>query len=149
MATNKLAKQTLNTHLETNDKGQRLDFDFFFFFFFLRMCTVGPVQEANIIFCFSSGSHALFMRPTSTLFRKKNFKTGSHDTIHTFKNYFVTVFSVFSKISGIQTHPKEYFLSLKFFPYNLNTLAIYVLFIYLFILVLYFLLIPSQFVCPV
>ena len=27
---------------------------------------------------------------------KKNFKTGSHDTIHIFKNYFATVFSVFS-----------------------------------------------------
>ena len=29
-------------------------------------------------------------------FSKNNFKTGSYDTIHTFKNYFVTVFSVFS-----------------------------------------------------
>ena len=33
-------------------------------------------------------------------------KNGSHSTIHTFKNYFVTVFSVFNKISDIQTHPK-------------------------------------------
>ena len=29
-------------------------------------------------------------------FDKINFKTGSHDTIHTFKNYFATVFLVFS-----------------------------------------------------
>ena len=39
--------------------------------------------------------YALFMRPTTTLFRKK-IKNESHDTIHTFKNYFVIVFSVFS-----------------------------------------------------
>ena len=29
-------------------------------------------------------------------FYKNNFKIGSHDTIHTFKNYFTTVFSVLS-----------------------------------------------------
>ena len=45
-------------------------------------------------------------RPTITLFRKKYIKNGSHDTIHTFKNYFNTMFSVFSKISCIQTDPK-------------------------------------------
>ena len=36
------------------------------------------------------------MRPTTSLFRKKNIKNGSRDTIHIFKNYFVTVFLVFS-----------------------------------------------------
>ena len=40
--------------------------------------------------------HALFMGPTATLFKKKKIKNGSHGTIHTFKNYFVTVFSVFN-----------------------------------------------------
>ena len=39
--------------------------------------------------------HTLFMGPTTTLFRKKNFKNGSHGTIHTFKNYFVIVFFSF------------------------------------------------------
>ena len=43
----------------------------------------------------SSTVHALFIRPTVTLF-KKNIKNGSHGIIHTFKNYFATVFSVFS-----------------------------------------------------
>ena len=33
---------------------------------------------------------------------KINFKIGSHDIIHTFKNYFATVFLV---ISGIQINP--------------------------------------------
>ena len=43
------------------------------------------------------------------------------DTIHIFKNYFATVFSVFSKISGIQMDPKYVFglslstLRLRFF----------------------------------
>ena len=36
--------------------------------------------------------HALFMRSTTTLFRKKNIKNGFHGTIHTFKNYFTKVF---------------------------------------------------------
>ena len=45
---------------------------------------------------FFCGSCALFMRSVSTDFSKSNFKIGSHNTIHTFKNYFVTVFLVFS-----------------------------------------------------
>ena len=53
-------------------------------------------------------AHALFTGPTTTLFRKKIYiKNGSHDTIHPFKNYFATVFSVFSKISCIQTNLKK------------------------------------------
>ena len=43
------------------------------------------------------GPWALFMGPTT--WKKKckfNFKIRSHGTIHTFKNYFATVFSVFS-----------------------------------------------------
>ena len=50
----------------------------------------------------------LFTGPTTTEFGKINFKIGSHDTIHTFKNYFTTMFSVFnfqfSVISNIQTN---------------------------------------------
>ena len=63
---------------------------FFFFFstrFFLR-------QLSLFMHC-SSTVHALFMRPIATLL-KKNIKNGSHGTIYTFKNYFATVFSVFS-----------------------------------------------------
>jgi len=46
--------------------------------------------------CFFSGSCALFTGPTSTFFNKNKFKTGSHDTIHKFKDYFAIVFSVFN-----------------------------------------------------
>ena len=45
---------------------------------------------------FFYGSRALFTGPANTEFNKNNFKTRSHDTIKTFKNYFVIVFSVFS-----------------------------------------------------
>ena len=50
---------------------------------------------------------SLFMHCSSTVHVFKNIKNGSHDTIHTFKNYFAIVFSVFSKMSGIQTDPKS------------------------------------------
>ena len=65
---------------------------FTFFFFF----------EKSI-----SHAHALFMGPTNPFFFNKNFnKNESYDTIHTFKNHFITVLSVFNKISGIKTHHK-------------------------------------------
>ena len=70
-----------------------------FFFFFWR-------RAFHVKLCFSNGSRALLTRLTNTLFqKKKNFKTKFHSTIHTFKNYFATMSSVFSKISGIQTDP--------------------------------------------
>ena len=45
---------------------------------------------------FFCGSRALFTGPISTNFSKFFFKIGSHSTINTFKNYFVTVFLVFN-----------------------------------------------------
>ena len=53
-------------------------------------------------FVLFSGSHVLFTRPQTSFFNKIFIKNGSDGTIHTFKNYFATVFSVFSKIRGIQ-----------------------------------------------
>ena len=47
------------------------------------------------VYVFLAGSRALFRGPASTEFSKIKFKTKSHGTIHTFKNYFATVFSVF------------------------------------------------------
>ena len=75
-----------------------LAFPFFFVLYFLFLCT--RFKKYYVLF---SGSRALFTGPTSTLFRKKN-KNESHGIIHAFKNYFVTVFSIFSKISDIQTN---------------------------------------------
>ena len=48
---------------------------------------------ASSIFC---GSRALFTRPASTLKKKNNFKTRFHSSIHTSKNYFTTIFSIFN-----------------------------------------------------
>ena len=36
------------------------------------------------------------------LYSEKKIKNGSYGTIHIFKNYFATVFSVFSKISSVR-----------------------------------------------
>ena len=46
--------------------------------------------------CFFCGFCVLFIKPGSTDFSKFFFKIRSHGIIHTFKNYFVAVFSVFS-----------------------------------------------------
>ena len=55
----------------------------FFFFFFPQTSRV-PGTTSNVV--------ALFI----TVHVLKNIKNGFHDTIHTFKNYFATVLSVFS-----------------------------------------------------
>ena len=58
-------------------------------------------------FCMSSifcGFCALFIGSASTFSQKNKFKTGSHGTIYTFKNYFVIVFLV---INSIQTDFKS------------------------------------------
>ena len=70
----------------------RLRFPFFF------MHAFQSFRRQYVLF---SGSHALFTEPTNLFFNKNFIKNESHGTIHTFKNYFVTVFSVFSKISVI------------------------------------------------
>ena len=44
----------------------------------------------------NGGSRVLFIGPASIFFSKNNFKTRSHNTIHTFKNYFAIVFLIFS-----------------------------------------------------
>ena len=66
----------------------RLAFCVFLFFLFL-FSTRFSFQETNFTV------HALFTGSTATLF-KKNIKNRLHSTIHTFKNYFITIFSIFS-----------------------------------------------------
>ena len=91
-------KCTLGTHLDTADKGQCLRFGIFlsFLFFFENVHYGSYVGREERFFCFSSEFRALL---THKYFiqggKKKTLKTGSHSTIHTFKNYFTTVFSVF------------------------------------------------------
>ena len=75
----------------------------FHFFFFQRIWIVTTLFMHMDSQC--RRQSALFTGPLATLFKKKKIKNGSHDTIYTFKNYFATVFSVFSKISCVRTDP--------------------------------------------
>ena len=89
---------------------------FFFFFFSFFLARVFPPQVATVhallTTTFDQVFHEQCIRTLFTdsqilLFSNFFNKNGSHGTIHIFKNYFVTVFSVFSfsKISSIQTEP--------------------------------------------
>ena len=61
---------------------------FYFLFFF------GVEKQ---ILWLSNGSYVLFMRLTNLFFQQIFFKKNrSHDTLHTFKNYFAIIFSVFN-----------------------------------------------------
>ena len=94
-------------------------FNIFVFFFFFAFTRFKKVRDK--IYCLWYKCHCLltvsvlFMYCSwdlQLLYIKKSIKNGSHDTIHTFKNYFAIMFSVFSfqfsvsvTISSIQTYP--------------------------------------------
>ena len=71
-------------------------FSFYFFFLWARFTISRDIEYCS---CTVHRTHNYFIQ-------KKNIKNRFHDTIHTFKNYFTTVFSIFSKISCIQIDPK-------------------------------------------
>ena len=86
----------------------------FFFFFLLRMRLGGQTATVHEQYPYIVDFSAPFISPVNSvqdlqtsIFSNFFIKNGSHGTIHTFKNYFTTVFSVFSfsKISFIQTDP--------------------------------------------
>ena len=74
---------------------------FFFFFSFFFLVPSALFDQVNYEQCI----RALFTDPQIPLFNNFFIKNGSHDTIHTFKNYFPMVFSVSAKINSIQTDP--------------------------------------------
>ena len=89
-----------------------------FFFFFSSVWTVNLLCRDKNHYSFTVV--VLFMYCSSTVRAFKNIKNGSHGTFHTFKNYFATMFSVFSfqfsisaTINSIQIDPKcsSFFLS--------------------------------------
>ena len=83
---------TLSIRLDSAYQHQSFFFFFEAHFFGSGHCSMGPVH---------------YLRdPQISFFNKTFTKNGPYSTIHTFKNYFVIVFLVFSKISGIQTHLK-------------------------------------------
>ena len=71
-------------------------FSFFFFFFFFFFNAYNRYCSCTLLHCAGDKVTALLMGPTITLFWKNKNKNRSHWTIHTFKNYFATVFLVFS-----------------------------------------------------
>ena len=66
----------------------------FFFFFFQRLWTVTALFLHMDSMC--RRQSALFIEPKPLYSGKKYIKNGSHGNIHTFKNCFATMFSVFS-----------------------------------------------------
>ena len=76
---------------------------FFFFFSFLFFACVSILEDK--IYC-SYTVYVLFKGLTTILLKNIYIKNWSHGTVHTFKNYFDIVFSVFHKISCIQIEPK-------------------------------------------
>ena len=66
---------------------------FCLFFLFQRMNSKFTVQRQKLLFMHCSSTVHILQQHCS---RIKNIKNGSHGTFHTFKNYFATVFSVFS-----------------------------------------------------
>ena len=75
-----------------------------FFFFFTPLRSTFKYFPVSIVY---------YLRDPQTFFSNKTFiKNEFHSTIHTFKNYFITVFLIFSKISCIQTDLTHYISSL-------------------------------------
>ena len=83
-----------------------LRFQVFFFFFKPLMLT----------FCINSAPIHCSRDPQTSLFSNFFIKNGSHSIIYTFKNYFATVFSIFS----FQLYPNEPLVLLLFGRRNQN-----------------------------
>ena len=92
----------------------RFSFSFFFILHvFVRLAITIHALAANFDFSYSfqpiSAHRALFTNPQISLFSNFFIKNGSHGTIHTFKNYFVTMFFSFQfqflVFSCIQKNP--------------------------------------------
>ena len=83
------------------------------FFFFLLSAVKADFFNRKQCIC------ALFMDPQISLFINFFIKNGSHDIIHTFKNYFVTMFFSFSFQFSI-VYTEEYIFRINFFFFILE-----------------------------
>ena len=86
-----------------------LEFRFFVFSFFFFF---SPSQAVTVYVLYINSNRNIWpvFHEHLTSFINFFIKNGSHGTIHTFKNYFTTVFSVFNfnKISFIQINPESW-----------------------------------------
>ena len=124
-------KELKNANADANVEPKRTlnvcMFCVFLFFFFFWVFTCFRVMRLLFMHCFMNSSRkcwlfhgeqctrALFTDAQISFFSNFFIKNGSHGTIHTFKIYFATVFSVFnfSKISSIQTVHENVFYEIS------------------------------------
>ena len=104
---------------------------FFLFFFFINWEARQHKPTTLLITKFALFSRSVYCSWDSqtSFFNKFFIKYESHRTIHTFKNYFSTVLSVFSKINCIQTDPKRMFR----LEWKMKIISLFSLFLLLFI----------------
>ena len=109
-------KESVWIGLKVAESEVAFSFIFFFFFWFqLHYLTKSTINSARM--------HCSWV-PQIPLFSHFFIKNRSYSTIHTFKNYFTTVFLFLAKISSIQTDPKtlqkslSHLFSLKSFSFT-------------------------------
>ena len=91
----------------------------FFFFVTLKRYCSSLLWAVAVTFDRKQCICALFMDPQITFFNNFFIKNGSHNTIYTFKNYFATVFSVFSfQFQQNKFYPNR---PIEYFPYEPHT----------------------------
>ena len=92
-------KRLLRLHLDSLEVAFASAFSFFFFFFTrfgeCSYCSINSSYKCWL-FNYEQCICALFMDPQISLFSNFFIKNGSYGTIYTFKNYFATVFLIFS-----------------------------------------------------
>ena len=89
----------------------KMRFSLFFFFFFLLSAVKADFFNRGQCIC------ALLTDPQISLFINFFIKNGSHDIIHTFKNYFAKIFFSFSfQFSAVYT--EEYIFRIIFFFFS-------------------------------
>ena len=108
MDRHQLTNLTLSTRLGTDEKLAYCVCVSFFFFFYTRSAFLAS---------FVGLGHCLWT-PQTSFFNKTFIKNGFHGTIHTFKNYFATVFFSFQQN---KRYPNAHYVSMIFFSLKLKT----------------------------
>ena len=121
--------------------------DFTFFFFFFNFSAAALISGDNGYCLWIVAATLDYFNPQISLFNNFFIKNGSHGTIHTFTNYFTTVFSVFNfQFQQNKLYPNGPLVYLLFkTSYIRLYILYYILLKYYFFLILSLLLIPLHF----